>query len=538
MPLKYTPKKQDPSNQQKTPSLFLICIFVSVVVIIGLLLLYPSPPHEVKAGARNDFRSNSLIAAADQTQTDDTKATSPPLSADEKNEINSAIREHLKLLKDNEIEKSYQSYTSEQFKKITSLKEFEEFLNHYPELVQFDNVRFGDMMKDDKLHQITVIVEKGGEESSFDYGMVKENNTWKIWGIQVEKSISHPPINKEELDALSQVIKGQLDALNDLDFSKAYYAYVSQEFEKNTSFDEFKKFIETYPVFTHFDSFKILEGIVEGDLRLVQVRLENDGRNYMVDYRFMNEKDKWKIFGMQIHTDAESLQKEKEENENIRATIKEQLEAISSEDISKAYYAFTAHEFQDASTKEVFAQFIQSHPSLAKNDRFEITQIKVSDGVGTALVRVFSNNTEETFEYRLTYEGNRWKILSIKTQETADTATQAKSGFRFDKGEFGTTIDLQGKVTNPSTNFFPKDREITLNLNIKNGKKGDTISVVLKHMDSQSALKPVSTALEKDGDALASFIFTSPTQGWPQGNYQVEATSSTGAREIFSFDVH
>jgi len=515
--------------QKKIPFFLKGIVFIQIVGISVLLYLLYWGKNETRRPELGWIPTHQPIAIAEPENTKNIDSTS------QKNleQMFQSIRNQLNLLKNKKIEENYNQYTSKEFKTATSLEQFEQFLKQYPEFEEFQNLRFGDTNLENGLRHVKVYLGIGKEESTLDYWMTPEDGTWKIWGIQVEKSLNYPTIPASEMEPLSQAIKEQLSALHDQDLSKAYYAFASKDFEKSTSFDGFKSFIGDYPIFTEYQSYQILDGVKENNLRLIRVVLEKEGQKYPVNYQFINEKNRWKIWGMQILDNTEENTQTSEDMKEIKETIQGQMEAIRNQDISKAYYAFTSHDFQEETSRDSFAKFIEMNPVIAKNTSSEIVNQNLDENRADITVKISSNKNSKIYHYLLTYEGNRWRVVSIHT----DAEPPSSQHSIIEKGVLGTEVDLQGKVVQPSQSFTTDNKNITLNLYIKNAKKSETVSATLYHVESNSHIEPVSVTLSEDGDSVVSFVFSSPAQGWPEGTYHIDTKTSSGAEKTFEFQV-
>jgi len=102
------------------------------------------------------------------------------------------IQAQLAALKNDNILKAYQAYTSDQFKKMTSLDSYRAFLKDFPFFVKYNDIQFkepilekGTGLQEVNFHtdEVTVVV---------DYTLGIEEDEWKIWKIQVVKQIAKP----------------------------------------------------------------------------------------------------------------------------------------------------------------------------------------------------------------------------------------------------------------------------------------------------------------------------------------------------------
>lgn len=481
-----------------------------------------------------------------------TAETSPTAQNEEPKELKSIIERHLNALKSNQLTKAYEEDISPDFKEVTSVEAYKDFVKNYPELTTFQSIKIGTGSSENDLWIIPVTLKFDKGESQLDFRLSKDGNQWKIWGINIVSSASHPKIDEKDKQALAVLIEAQLDALRKNDLSKAYYAFVSKDFEKATSFEAFKEFIKSYPIFTQHTKDTIEEGFLEGDIRLVRVSLQNDKESYEADFQFIKDGEKWKVWGIKIYTDSSKLEVP-QDKESVFEAIKNQLDALKANDISKAYYAYSSESFQEVSSEEDFKKFVINHPVFGKNKSFEPQSTSFDRNMVTVIASLTGEDgTKKDVQYRLINTDGVWRILSIQMytpskegEKTNESTVDEKNlhqktsskEIEFSKLLIGTKVDLQGIVTNPSTVFKSDKSELTANIYVQNGVVGESIEVVLEHESTKSSIPPVKVSLEKAGDSIVTFIFTPPSQGWPAGNYQLNVTSSSGVKKTFSFKV-
>lgn len=96
-------------------------------------------------------------------------------------------------------------------------------------------------------------------------------------------------------------VNGQLIALRDGDISKAY-TYTSKDFQKATSLDDFKKFLDHYPSLKNNASASFSERKIE-DNNIGSVKgtlTSKDGAKTPIEYQLIKEGDSWKILGITV----------------------------------------------------------------------------------------------------------------------------------------------------------------------------------------------------------------------------------------------
>lgn len=212
------------------------------------------------------------------------------------------VDNQLRALREQDISKAYHAYTSLEFQQSTSFEQFRNFVKAYPFFLNNQSASFtqrsiknnvgtlkGKLTTTDHL---TIPVE---------YQLIKEDGKWKILNISILES------DKERLktqfsDAqdLVQLIKNQLQDIQNHDVSKAYQEYSSQDFKNTTSEEDFQSFIKKYPIIETHQNIHFQPPTFKDGLRSIAVTLQSDGINAYLHYYFIYEDDKWKIWSMHI----------------------------------------------------------------------------------------------------------------------------------------------------------------------------------------------------------------------------------------------
>jgi hypothetical protein len=248
-------------------------------------------------------------------------------------------------------------------------------------------------------------------------------------------------------------------------------------------------------------------------------------------------------------------------------TIEGQLTAIRGGDLSKAYYAYTSRDFQRATPAQSFEKFVAAHPGLKNNQVANFSNLSFKNDVGTFQGSLTSADQEiVNVEYDLVYEDGKWRILSVQLLPGDGTATakaptarkasevaandEAPSRAaprrqeRADSGRMditrlviGTDVDRDGRVKLPRTRFSGDVADLHADLFVNEAPAGAKAELILEHVESRTRVPPVDTLIEASGDAVLSFIFTSPTHGWPKGTYRLIARTSNGKEKIQEFKV-
>lgn len=102
--------------------------------------------------------------------------------------LTDVINDQLVALRSGDVSKAY-SYTSKDFQNVTSLPDFEKFVEHYPALKNNDKANFTSKeITEDTGTVKGTLHSKEGASTPVEYRLIKENGEWKIMGIQVSSS--------------------------------------------------------------------------------------------------------------------------------------------------------------------------------------------------------------------------------------------------------------------------------------------------------------------------------------------------------------
>lgn len=110
--------------------------------------------------------------------------------------------------------------------------------------------------------------------------------------------------------------------------------------------------------------------------------------------------------------------------ESIVEVVDDQLDTLKSNDVTKAYYAYTSSGFQKSTTLEKFKQFIKSYPELSHIQSSHFSERGIKDDISTIKGTLTStNNVKIPVEYQLIKEDGKWKILNMQLLTTANELT-------------------------------------------------------------------------------------------------------------------
>lgn len=338
----------------------------------------------------------------------------------------------------------------------------------------------------------------------------------------------------------------QLEALRQHDIPKAYSAYTSKDFQASTSPDQFRHFIEAYPVFLNNQSAHFTQRSIEHNIGTLRGNLTSyDHTNTPIEYKLIKEDGKWKILSIRLLKPG-SIQnsKEAEHAEDLIEVAKLQLKDIQDQKLSEAYQNYSSQEFKDATSEAAFQAFIKRYPILTYYRVVSFHKPTIRNGVGTLSVILQSEQVAAYVKYYLIYEDQKWKIWSMRIlspsqgQEETKTETSESVKEEMNLGDIllGNQVDDKGQIQDPKKTFPSGLGDLYVDIEVKNGLKGSVVYLSLQHLESRSSI-PAQATIEENGDSMLMSIFSPPASGWPKGHYKLVVTTSSALNKIVDFDI-
>lgn len=486
-------------------------------------------------------------------------------------ELVEPVEAQLAAFRSNDVAKAYFGYVSKDFQETTPLKSFREFVQNYPILVKHRSATFSDGNIDGKQGTLEAVLNGDQMSTSVEYKLKKEDGKWKIWSMRLNlptDALSRDA-TPDDIDQITTPIEALLAYLRAGEIGRAYYEYAAKEFQSATSPDAFRDFVRAYPALTEHKTASFEAPVMHEDSATIVALLTSSNGTTPVEYQLIRNGKNWKVWSMQILSKpASGGSAPSFSTGDLVNTIEGQLTALRAGDLSKAYYAYTSRDFQRTTPVQAFEKFVASNPSLKSNQVANFSNLSFKNDVGTFQGSLTSANQETTgVEYDLVYEDGKWRILSIqllpsegtttaknssKSQqwvasndtESAPSRASRRSQTKSDGGRMditrlviGSDVDREGRVKLPRTRFNGEVSDLHADLYVKEASAGAKAELILEHVESRTRVPPVDTVIEAPGDAVLSFVFTSPAQGWPKGSYRLIARTSNGKEKVQEFKV-
>lgn len=148
-------------------------------------------------------------------------STTPPPAATVQDLIQ-VVKGQLQAIEKGDLEKSYQDYTSKEFKEVTNQQTFEAFINRYPILLKHTSASFHKPTIRQNVYMLPVILNSADSAAYIKYYLIKEEGAWKIWSIRIlspteetKKEKASSPFLDEENSTDPQLSSVQLGLLAD-----------------------------------------------------------------------------------------------------------------------------------------------------------------------------------------------------------------------------------------------------------------------------------------------------------------------------------
>ena len=348
---------------------------------------------------------------------------------------------------------------------------------------------------------------------------------------------------------ITNVVEDQLKAIRENKLPEAYYNYTTKEFQEATPLDKFKEFVKSYPAFSNNKSIRFTDRKADESLgTLDAVLMTTSGKEIKAQYRLALDKStgKWKIQSVKfedVSTPLANLKAAAPADElAAKKVVGAQLEHIRKKEFQKAYEETTSANFRKSTSRSAFDAFVNTQTGFFNYKAIEWNNA-VTDGNNIILngTMITTDGQKVPVAFQLENEKEGWRVLQIQvgtqTNPIKDGAAIAQKKLEFSQFMLGTDVDEEG-IINKNYESFPKGtKDIFLNIYIVNGTEGAKIKVELEHEESHTKIPSVETDLKEDGNAIVRVVFSPPPDGWPSGNYKINAASSTGAKRTYDFKI-
>lgn len=102
--------------------------------------------------------------------------------------VKQIVQEQMQAIRKGDFEQAYKTFTSRDFKEITSQEDFEKFVKNFPVLLENKKLEIKNIYVENDIPTLKgVLTAANGETLKVEYDLVQEDGSWKIMGMQLSK---------------------------------------------------------------------------------------------------------------------------------------------------------------------------------------------------------------------------------------------------------------------------------------------------------------------------------------------------------------
>jgi hypothetical protein len=337
----------------------------------------------------------------------------------------------LSAIRARDFSRAYYEYTAKDFKAATSLEAFQEFIKSHPALSNNESANFNERTIENSVGNLHgTLISKDGGVTPIEYKFVKEGDRWKVLSMRlIPTGAVTSGIDSVRVSELVEPVEAQLAAFRGNDVAKAYFGYVSKDFQDTTPLKSFREFVQNYPILTRHHSATFSDGNVDGKQGTLEAVLNGPEMTTVVEYKLHKEDGKWKIWSMRLNLPTENISREASaaELDDITTPVEALLAYLRAGDFTRAYYEYAAKEFQSATSLDAFREFVRAYPSLTEHKTVSFEQPSLHDDAATIVAMLTSPNGTTPVEYQLIRNGKNWKVWSMQILSKPSMAGNAPS---------------------------------------------------------------------------------------------------------------
>jgi len=362
--------------------------------------------------------------------------------------ILAVVEGQLAKLREHRITQAYYDYTSTEFQDATSLEEYREFVSLNKVLVNNKAFVFEELERNgNKSSVIGSLVSTDLYEMQVEFGLVKENHSWKIQSLRLKETGKEGV--KSITNELANVVHAQLQALQKGEILESYYHYLSKDFLRDASFETFCEFVSSHPILTSFKNISYKKRKIENGFGFVQAILSAETGHFLVEWKLKKQNGKWKVWSLAVLLPPqEAMKRAATDPGALSIPVRKLLDALLLNNVQKAYRG-TAREFQEATTLEDFEAFVDAHPVLTNRDLADFKTGRIENSIGTLKVNVHNEHGMTAMEFRLGFDEGEWKIWAIKVISEDPKIDSSSSFMTLDDSQHAVE-SLQPRATSDS----------------------------------------------------------------------------------------
>lgn len=231
------------------------------------------------------------------------------------------------------------------------------------------------------------------------------------------------------LNALSKekavdVVRDQLASIKNREYTEAYYAFTSKEFQAATSLEEFKKFLKSFSLFTSSFSGELETLKDQNQLKVISGVLRNpEGKSLTVHYQMIDQGGRWKVLNIKAIPGSleETASTQMKGDSGIEKVLQAQLEMLNQGFFKESYENFSSEEFKKKTSYESFKQFLAHFPIFTSFIKYELLDLTIDENKGIAKLKFKSPEWEAIIDYTFIKVGEKWWIQGIQVMSQEST---------------------------------------------------------------------------------------------------------------------
>jgi hypothetical protein len=252
---------------------------------------------------------------------------------------------------------------------------------------------------------------------------IKDNKLTDAFVKEDRLQVKKQKISAKQED-IYKPIEAQLKELKSHNITKAFHGLVSKDFEAETSYEQFRQYVESYPILTHYTKYVFKDHSIEDEIGNVTVILNPDKEAIPLEYKLIDEEGSWKIWSIRIVLPPADTKTAANDNDPLLLIdpVRVHIQALESKDVKKAYEDPIAKEFRDATSFADFEKFLKKFPVLMHHKSVSLLKPSIEKGVGTIQVEFEDDKGTTLTEYALVRQGDAWKIIGLRLLQVPSTA--------------------------------------------------------------------------------------------------------------------
>ncbi len=326
----------------------------------------------------------------------------------------------LQAIRTKKFTEAYYAFTSKEFQAATSLEQFKNFIRAHPLLEKETHVELTSIEEKNNIKSIAAHL---GDDSfgsmSLRIEMIKEEETWKVLNVKVvddglSERLADPVVNE-----ILTFIESTLKLIQQRELDTAYNDRMSLDFKSKTKIESFKDFITNHPILSTYTHLELTNLSSTEDLAIAKIKFSNSRQSAEVDFTLSHSDKMWKIQGIRVigqeHAEETASTFSPEE---LRTPILEMLKMVRSGNLNEAYDQYASKAFQESTSKEQFAEFVNSNKFLREAANFDWGRLTFNNNVAiqTLFLKKQGEPAQQS-EFSLIREEGKWKVVQIQLFE-------------------------------------------------------------------------------------------------------------------------